>query len=236
MAPGPTSALDRRRRPGLRRPLDDQIATWAPCAAASATPSIRSCSTAPAATPGSTTASPPALGLTPRTAIPLRLDRRCGRRGVLRSAVVGQGRVPLSQPRRRDLLRGCALPYRNAQPPQRSGRRELSLLRLPAETASASVPKTGTEAFCLSGSELGAADCCCQKTRQRKQSVDDSHAALEIPRRSSYVPTFNHRRLIPALAGNARPTWRAPARLEMPIWMKCSGRSANLPPAPHRAR
>ncbi|MGY2906481.1 hypothetical protein [Bradyrhizobium sp. URHC0002] len=36
------------------------------------------------------------------------------------------------------------------------------------------------------------------ETRGRKQSVDDSHAALEIHHRSSYVPTFNHRRLIPA--------------------------------------
>jgi hypothetical protein len=55
-----------------------------------------------------------------------------------------------------------------------------------------------------------------------KQSVDDSDAALEITFRSSYVPAFSHRRLTAA----SRPVVRAqrgarPARLEMPIWMKC---------------
>jgi hypothetical protein len=74
------------------------------------------------------------------------------------------------------------------------------------------------------------------KNLPRKQSVDDSHAALEIPRRSSYVPTFNHRRLMRVLTGKRAQRGACLARLEMPIWMKCSGRSANLTPAPHRAR
>jgi hypothetical protein len=66
------------------------------------------------------------------------------------------------------------------------------------------------------------ADGCCQNIDGAKQSVDDSRAALEIPYRSSYVPTFNHRRLIPVsrLAMRAQLGAR-PARLEMPIWMKC---------------
>src|SRR5262245_5854537 len=53
------------------------------------------------------------------------------------------------------------------------------------------------------------ADGCCQNVDDAKQSVDDSRAALDIPPRSSYVPTFNHRRLIPVRSGNARPTRRA---------------------------
>ncbi|ANW02040.1 hypothetical protein LMTR13_19570 [Bradyrhizobium icense] len=43
------------------------------------------------------------------------------------------------------------------------------------------------------------------KNFSRKQSVDDSHAALEIVSRSSYVPTFNQRRLIPVLARQCAP-------------------------------
>ena len=70
------------------------------------------------------------------------VGRRC--RGHVRTEMVGQGRVPLSQLPRRDLLRWRCPGWpceRNAQPEQRSGRRELSLLRLPAETACASVPR-----------------------------------------------------------------------------------------------
>jgi hypothetical protein len=42
-------------------------------------------------------------------------------------------------------------------------------------------------------------------TLWHKQSVDDSRAGLEIPYRSSYVPAFNHRRLIPVLAWPCAP-------------------------------
>jgi hypothetical protein len=51
------------------------------------------------------------------------------------------------------------------------------------------------------------------KTLWQKQSVDDSHAALEIARRSSYVPTFNHRRLIPVL-----PAMRAQRGARLHAW------------------
>src|SRR4029078_6003902 len=110
---------------------------------------------------------------------PPRLDRRRRRRGHVRTEMVGQGRVSLSQLPGRNLQ----LPWhrrgrceRNAQPEQRSGRRELSLLRLPAglrlaaETACAPVPRSGREAYLFGEfrSELLTA---AAKERQHKQSV-----------------------------------------------------------------
>src|SRR4051812_28621865 len=80
--------------------------------------------------------------------------------------MVGQGRIPLSQLPGRDLLhwrcpgRPCE---RNAQPEQCSGRRELSLLRLPAKTPAPPFREPGTEAFYFCGSYDGPADCCYQK-------------------------------------------------------------------------
>jgi hypothetical protein len=54
-----------------------------------------------------------------------------------------------------------------------------------------------------------------------KQTVDGSHAALEIVARSSYVLASPHQAPVPGLPGDARPTWRACTRLELPKWMKC---------------
>jgi hypothetical protein len=53
---------------------------------------------------------------------------------------------------------------------------------------------------------------------RRINSVDGSHAALEIDSRSSYVPSLLHWRLIPA-SGDA-PEHAPIARLEMPTWTK----------------
>jgi Outer membrane protein beta-barrel domain len=93
---------------------------------------------------------------------PFRLGRwrRC--RGHVRTEMVGQGRVPLSQLRkpelfhRRDPGRRCD---RNAQSEQRSARRELSLLGLLPLLAQ-TPPLPGTEAFLR---VVGTAADCCQE-------------------------------------------------------------------------
>jgi hypothetical protein len=52
-----------------------------------------------------------------------------------------------------------------------------------------------------------------------QQTVDGLQRALEIPSRSSYVPSSPTGVRSP-LSGEARPKMRAPSRLEMPLWMK----------------
>src|SRR5205823_5191339 len=155
--------------------------------------------------------------------------------------MVGQGRVPLSEFREPDLFRRrypAWLHHWKAQPQQRSGRRELSLLESVRFTEAhyVSVPPTRNGGVLFSSVSFDWNRCHLLPLKPpAKQTVDGSHAALEIFARSSYVPAFCHRRPVPVFPGDARPTWRASTRLEMPIWMKCSGRSANRTPA-HRAR
>jgi hypothetical protein len=52
-----------------------------------------------------------------------------------------------------------------------------------------------------------------------QQTVDGLHGTLEIPSRSSYVPSLPTGVRSP-LSGEARPKMRVSARLEMPLWMK----------------
>jgi hypothetical protein len=63
-----------------------------------------------------------------------------------------------------------------------------------------------------------------------KLSVDDSHAALEIISRSSYVPgIITQLASDPGLSGDARAQEHKARVLRpgMPIWMKCYGQNAN---------
>ena len=135
-----------RGHPGSRVGRLHDSLDWVPFVAASATPSIRSCSTAPAATRGLTTAcTATALGVSVSDSqfhsgwtVGAGVEVMFAPKWSVKAEYLYRSFEGADLLRRR---RSGRLAGRNDQSEQRSGRRELSLLRLlSAETACASVP------------------------------------------------------------------------------------------------